>query len=114
MNGREWLARQMGRAGMKYVRQDNCFQWVEDWGRAQRLLDRQLRTNWPKWLGRIARELNPVHAQIFGDFPMNYYWTTYQSEWAIHVVFGQAQVLRRLYPRVERFSQSGFAEILLC
>ena len=35
MNGREWLARQMGRAGMQYVRQDNCFSWVEDWGRAQ-------------------------------------------------------------------------------
>ena len=103
MNGREWLARQMGRAGMKYVRQDNCFPWVEDWGRAQRLLDRQLRTNWPKWLGRMARELNPVHAQIFGDFPMNYYWTTYQSEWAIDVAFRQAQVLRRLYPRLVHY-----------
>src|SRR5256886_4278659 len=31
MNGREWLARQMGRAEMKYVRPDNCFPWVEDW-----------------------------------------------------------------------------------
>ena len=76
MNGREWLAQQMGRAGMKYVRQDNGFPWVEDWGRAQRLLDRQLRTNWPKALEPLARALNPVHAQIFGDFPMNYYWTT--------------------------------------
>lgn len=98
MNGREWLARQMGRAGMKYVRQDNCFPWVEDWGRAQRLLDGQLRRNWPKVLEPLARGLNPVHAQIFGDFPMNYYWTTYQSEWAIDVVFRQAAVLRRLYP----------------
>src|SRR5712671_1524069 len=32
LNGREWLARQMDRAGMKYVRQDNCFPWVQDWG----------------------------------------------------------------------------------
>ena len=47
MNGREWRARQMGRAGMKYVRQDNCFPWVEDWGRAQRLPNGQLRRNWP-------------------------------------------------------------------
>ena len=100
MNGREWLAREMDRVGMKYVRQDNCFPWVEEWGRAQRLLAGQLRTNWPKALGPLARALNPVHAQIFGDFPMNYYWTTYQSEWAIDVVFRQAQVLRRLYPRL--------------
>src|SRR6202047_3569116 len=87
LNGREWLARQMDRAGMKYVRRDNCFPWVQDWGRAPRLLDGQLRRNWPKALEPLARGLNPVHAQIFGDFPMNYYWTTYQSEWAIDVVF---------------------------
>jgi hypothetical protein len=114
MNGPEWLARQMGRAGMKYLQQDNCFPWVQDWGRAQRLLDRQLRANWPKWLGRIARELNPVHAQIFGDFPMNYYWTTYQSEWAIDVVFRQAQVLRRLYPRLVHYGMTtlGSTDVL--
>ena len=100
VNGREWLAREMDRVGMKYVRQDNCFPWVEEWGRAQRLLAGQLRTNWPKALEPLARALHPVHAQIFGDFPMNYYWTTYQSEWAIDVVFRQAQVLRRLYPRL--------------
>ncbi len=100
VNGREWLARQMDRVGMKYVRQDNCFPGVEEWGRAQRLLAGQLRTNWPKALEPLARALHPVHAQIFGDFPMNYYWTTYQSEWAIDVVFRQAQVLRRLYPRL--------------
>ena len=100
VNGREWLAWEMDRVGMKYVRQDNCFPGVEEWGRAQRLLAGQLRTNWPKALEPLARALHPVHAQIFGDFPMNYYWTTYQSEWAIDVVFRQAQVLRRLYPRL--------------
>jgi hypothetical protein len=28
MSGREWLARQMDAAGLKYVRQDNCFAWA--------------------------------------------------------------------------------------
>jgi hypothetical protein len=70
---------------MKYVRQDNCFPWVEGWDQAQGCWI-ELRTNWPKWLGRIARELNPVHMQMFRNFPMSYYWTTYQSEWAIDVV----------------------------
>ena len=67
------------------------------------MLDGQLRTNWPKALEPLARALNPVHAQIFGDFPMNYYWTRYQSEWAIEVVFRQAQVLRRWYPRLVHY-----------
>jgi hypothetical protein len=111
LNGREWLARQMDRAGMKYVRQDNCFPWVQDWDRAQRLLHGQLRRNWPK---ALARGLNPVPAQIFGDFPMNYDGTTYQREWAIDVVFRQAQVLRRLYPRLVHYGMTtlGSTDVL--
>ncbi len=30
LNGREWLARAMDKAGMGYVRRDNCFVWLED------------------------------------------------------------------------------------
>jgi hypothetical protein len=100
VNGREWLARQMDRAGMKYARQDNCFPWVADWSGAQRMLEQQARTNWPKKLERLARQMNPVHEEMFRNLPMNYYWTTYQSEWAIDVVFGRAEALRRLYPRL--------------
>jgi hypothetical protein len=29
-NGREWLARQMDREGLKYRRADNCFPWIAD------------------------------------------------------------------------------------
>jgi hypothetical protein len=100
LNGREWLARQMDGEGMKYARKDNCFPWVEDWSRAQELLRGQLRRNWPKLLGEIAAELNPLHTEMFADTPVRYYWSTYQSEWAIDVVFQQADVLRRLYPRL--------------
>jgi hypothetical protein len=100
LNGREWLARQMDGEGMKYARQDNCFPWVEDWSRAQELLREQLRRNWPKLLGEIAAELNPLHREMFADTPVRYYWSTYQSEWGIDVVFQQADVLRRLYPRL--------------
>lgn len=106
VNGREWLARQMDRAGIRYARQDNCFPWVADWSRAQQLLEGQVRTNWPKQLEGIAREMNPVHAQIFGNFPVSYYWTTYQSEWAIDVVFRGAEALRRLYPRLVHYAMT--------
>jgi hypothetical protein len=30
LNGREWLARQMDAAGIRYRRRDNCFTWIED------------------------------------------------------------------------------------
>src|SRR5688572_14870158 len=44
LNGREWLARQMDRDKLRYIRHDNKFLWVQDWQRAQRLLDEQLQT----------------------------------------------------------------------
>jgi hypothetical protein len=107
MNGREWLARQMDQAGMKYVRRDNCFPWVEDWSKAQELLRRQVRHNWPRALNRLAAELNPAHGPMFGNFPVSYYWTTYQSEWAIDVAFRQAAVLRRLYPQLVHYAMTA-------
>src|ERR1700752_1513118 len=75
LNGREWLARQMEGAGVKYVRRENCFPWVQDWKRAQELLRQQVQTNWPRWLGEIAGELNPGKAWMFRNFPVSYYWT---------------------------------------
>lgn len=103
LNGREWLARQMERVRLPYVRCDNCFPWVADWGRAQRLLDTQRRTLWPRRLDRIVRTLNPVHGELFRRFPVRYYWTTYQTEWATDVVFRHAAVLRRLAPRLMHY-----------
>jgi hypothetical protein len=46
INGREWLALQMDHASIQYRRKGNCFTWVEDADKAQRLLDRQLKFNW--------------------------------------------------------------------
>ncbi len=109
INGREWLARQMDQAAMKYLRADNCFAWVEDFQRAQRLLDKQLKTDWRKLLDGLAGELNPRHKQIFGKFHVHYYWSVYQSEWAIDVVFAKADVLRRLYPKLVHHGMTTFS-----
>jgi hypothetical protein len=98
MNGREWLAQQMVKAGLRFVRQDNCFPWIEDFGRAQKLMEQQAKQNWAKALQAIAQRLNPVHGEIFRHYRVNYYWTTLESEWAIDVRFGQQKDLQRLYP----------------
>jgi hypothetical protein len=98
LNGREWLARQMTAAGVAYQKQDNCFVWVADWRRAQQLLDEQLRSDWPELLRRIARRLNPLHEELFARLPLEYYWSSYQTEWATDVTFHRATDLRRLFP----------------
>jgi hypothetical protein len=108
LNGREWLARQLEATGLRYGRRDNCFPWVEDWATAQRLLDRQVRAHWPKLLDGIARQLNPIHAALFRAYPLHYYWSTYQSEWATDLVFRDAAPLRRLYPRLLHHAVTTF------
>ena len=50
-------------------------------------MDRQVRSAWPVLLNEIARSLNPLHATMFAAFPMEYYWSTYQSEWATDILF---------------------------
>src|ERR1700740_3054175 len=45
LNGRQWLAQQMDQAGLAYKQRDNCFVWIEDCAKAQRLLDQQLHSN---------------------------------------------------------------------
>lgn len=108
INGREWLARQMDTAGLAYQRQDNCFPWVADYLQAQPLMDQQLHTCWPELLDQIATHLNPIHDQIFAAFPMSYYWSIYQSEWATDVVFRQRQDLQRLYPLWVHHAMTSF------
>ena len=109
LNGREWLARQMRAAGLEYLQQDNCFPWIADWSKAQCLMDRQLKTQWPKLLNGIARQLNPIPTQIFRKCPVSYYWSTYQHEWALDVVFHQAADLRRFYPRWVNHAMTTFS-----
>ena len=109
LNGREWLARQMQAASLHYLQQDNCFPWIADWSKAQRLMDHQLKTKWPKLLNGIARQLNPIHAEIFRKHPISYYWSTYQHEWALDVVFHHAADLRYFYPRWVNHAMTTFS-----
>jgi hypothetical protein len=109
MNGREWLARQMDQEGLKYRQQGNCFVWIEDYARAQRLLEQQLQTNWAELLGGFAGQLNPRHEKIFEHYPASYYWTCYQSEWATDLVFRQEEFLKRLMPLLVRHGMLSFS-----
>jgi len=108
LNGREWLARQMDREGMRYRQQGNCFVWIEDYTRAQKLLEEQLKTNWAELLNGLARQLNPLHESLFKHYETRYYWTVFQSEWATDVVFREAAFLQRLMPLLTRHGLLSF------
>jgi len=108
LNGREWLARAMQRVGLRFRRIDNCFVWLQDAERAQRLMDKQLELDWTRALTSIARTLNPLHREIFRPWPMDYYWTAYQSEWATDLCFKDPASLARIYPALTRHAMLHF------
>lgn len=108
LNGREWLARDLIRKDSAFKRADNAFTWLEDPRQAQRLMDRQLETGWPEALSRIARSMNPLHREIFEAYPMDYYWSAYQSEWATDLLFRDPATLAKLYPALVRHAMFHF------
>src|SRR5260370_7626215 len=109
INGRQWLARQLDRAGIGYHKQDNCFSWIEDCRAAQRLLDEQLATNWPVLMNSFLEMAHPLHSEITAPMPgLSYYWSASKSEYATDVLFDQAQELQKLYPKVLRDGSSTF------
>lgn len=111
LNGREWLSRQMDGQGITYDRRDNCFVWIEDVPRAQRLMDEQLSTDWPGVLKMVACRLNPIHEQLLSPYRIDYYWSTYQSEWATDIMFRSPRDLETIYPSLVRGGISAFTSV---
>lgn len=99
LNGRDRLARQRDAAGLAYRPRDNGFVWVADAPRAQALLDQQLRTDWPRLLGRLLDPAHPLHKEICRPVAQTYYWTASASEYATDLLFRDAPSLAALYPR---------------
>jgi len=109
LNGREWLVRQLEQEGRSdFTRHDNCFTWLGDPEHAQRLMDQQLTLGWPEALDGIARALNPLHDEIFRPWPQQYYWSTYQSEWATDLLFRDSASLAPIYPGLVRHATEHF------
>jgi hypothetical protein len=109
LNGREWLARQMERAGMRYRRHQNCFTWVEDFARAQQLMDEQRKVNWAKHFDGISSQIHPLFSEIGEKYPLSYRWTCSDSEWAMDLVFRDAAQLRKLYPQLLHLGMVSFS-----
>lgn len=108
INGREWLAQQLLRAGIAHERRDNCFVDVADLPQAQRLLEQQRRTRWSRLLDRVLKTVHPAHQQLFAPDDLHYYWSADETEWATDVLFRSPAELARLYPRLTRHALTTF------
>jgi hypothetical protein len=106
INGREWLARQLDRARLRYTRADNCFPHLASPDRVQEIMDGMLTLPWPAILGEIVHRANPALASIIDAVGSDYYWTVHQAEWATDVMFRDPDSLARSYPALVRHAIS--------
>lgn len=98
VNAREWLARQMQHAGIRFSKEDNCFTWIDDLPAAQKLMDGFLKLSWHQLLDDFAQQVHPALPEILGGFKVPYYWVAHQTEWATDVMFHDPDALTRLMP----------------
>jgi len=108
INGREWLSRSLDKKGLGYVRRDNCFVDLADIGRTQQISDGLLRTDWPRLLDSFQRTISPGHRTVFADYPLDYYWSADESEWATDIMFKDPALLAKLYPGLIRHGLTVF------
>lgn len=86
LNGREWLRRSLEREHCDFIAKGNKFVHIDDYGKAQRILDRQLDTRWNQILDGFLPKVFPAMKKILGPY-LSYYWTLWQSEWATDLIF---------------------------
>jgi hypothetical protein len=113
LNGREWLRRSLEKAGADFLARGNKFVHIDDYPRAQRLLDRQLDTRWEHLLEGFLADVFPAKEAILGP-RLSYYWTLWESEWATDLVFPSPKAIASLSDSLLRHAfMTGTADRVL-
>jgi hypothetical protein len=98
VNGHEWLARQLDRQGLSYQRRDNAFLCLQAPAKVQEVADRLLEKKWPRFLAMLAKRCNPLLGDLLKG--LSYHWVIDQAEFALDILFRNADALASLYPRL--------------
>jgi len=98
LNGRHWLEKQLQKQGIGYIKDGNCFPWIEDIETAQNLLNKQLETNWSQMLMKLSLKSCPALSKVIRPLKPEYYWSADNTEWATDIMFKSVESLNELYP----------------
>lgn len=107
VNGREWLARQLEKARIRFTRVGNKIHEVEDFSAMQPLLDEQLRTDWCSMLDSFVPIAFPTIRSALDNDLLHYSWNVWQSEWASDFLFKSRTDLDQIIDAVVRHAFIG-------
>ena len=111
INGREWLARQLDRAGIGYLRYDNSLLRIDDLEAAARLCDDFAHRAWVRVLNVFGRLLNPILPAVQGAGYGGYYWVLDQAEIATDVMFTSRPTLVEIWPDLVRHAALNMSSV---
>lgn len=97
-NGHNWLERRMKAEGIGFRKADNCFIRIDDFDRAQQIVE----SFNPKSLHHRLDELASRFVAVHRRWGSGLHWTTYQAEWATDIVFKSTRILPDLYQELVR------------
>jgi hypothetical protein len=98
VNGHEWLARALRKHHIDFEQRDNVFVSLGHAAKAQQLADKLLCKKWPGFLKVLAKRCNPLLGDLLKG--LTYRWVTDQAEFALDILFKDADALGSLYPRL--------------
>ena len=107
VNGREWLGRQLEKAGVGFLRVGNKIHEIEDFNAMQPLLDQQLRTDWCSMLDSFVPIAFPTIRSTLDNDLLRYSWHVWQSEWASDILFKSRNDLDEIIDAVVRHAFIG-------
>jgi hypothetical protein len=97
INGREYIAKQLDKAGIAYSRYDNSFTHIDDITIAQKISDDLGSRKLDNMLNHFALQINPIIGRIKEVLGCDYYWCMDQCEYATDVMFNSRSDLESVY-----------------
>ena len=97
VNGREYISKQLDKAGVAYKRYDNCFLQIENIETAQKISDDFSGKKLDGMLNHFAEQINPFIIRIKEILGHDYYWCMDQCEYATDVMFNSREDLQSVY-----------------
>lgn len=97
-NGHNWLASKLDRLGIGYKLVDNAFAKIDDWNKAQLLMEKFSTRKLHTALDQFAR----MYCPVVHELKLKYRWSIMQVEYATDIVFLRQQDLASLYDEITR------------
>lgn len=100
INGHEKLAIEMKKAKIGYLKDDNCFTWIENIEKAQRLSDKIDVSKFHSKLDSWVEQYVPIMKKLSKVWEIKYNWSIKQVEYSTDIIFKSEERLNVVFEQL--------------